>query len=65
MPKMKSHSASKKRFKLTATGKVKRKTTKARHLLEKKTAKKKRGYHKNKMVKGKFAKNLVEMIGKG
>lgn len=34
MPKMKSHSAAKKRFSFTATGKVKFKHAKMRHILE-------------------------------
>jgi large subunit ribosomal protein L35 len=35
MPKMKSHSGAKKRFGMTATGKVKFKHAKMRHILEK------------------------------
>lgn len=35
MPKMKSHSGAKKRFSFTATGKVKFKHAKMRHILEK------------------------------
>ena len=42
MPKMKSHSGSKKRFKLTATGKVKRGHQGKSHILAKKTTKRKR-----------------------
>lgn len=34
MPKLKSHSGSKKRFKITARGKVKHKKAGARHLLQ-------------------------------
>ena len=46
--KLKTHSASKKRFKLTKTGKVKRAMTKKRHLLNGhgKTRKLKRGLRK-------------------
>ena len=36
MPKMKTHSGTKKRFKLTAKGKVKYKPAKMRHILTKK-----------------------------
>ena len=43
MPKIKTHSASKKRFKLTATGKVKRSKAGKQHLLNHKSAKRKRG----------------------
>ncbi len=37
MPKMKTHSSAKKRFKLTGSGKVKRFQANARHLMRKKT----------------------------
>jgi large subunit ribosomal protein L35 len=42
MPKMKTHSGAKKRFKLTATGKVKARHGNTSHILEKKNAKRKR-----------------------
>jgi large subunit ribosomal protein L35 len=42
MPKMKTHSGSKKRFKLTATGKVRGRSAFTSHILEKKNAKRKR-----------------------
>lgn len=42
MPKMKTHSASKKRFTKTARGKVKRSHAYKRHLMASKTAKRKR-----------------------
>ena len=42
MPKMKTKSSAKKRFKLTGTGKIKRKHTKKRHILTKKTKKRRR-----------------------
>ena len=42
MPKMKSHSGAKKRFKLTATGKVKRGHQGKSHILTKKNTKRKR-----------------------
>ncbi len=42
MPKMKSHSGAKKRFSLTATGKVKRGHQGKSHILAKKTTKRKR-----------------------
>lgn len=38
VPKMKSHSGSKKRFRFTATGKVKRKFSHKNHILTKKNA---------------------------
>ena len=42
MPKMKTHSGSKKRFTMTGTGKVKRKHAFKSHILTKKTTKAKR-----------------------
>ena len=42
MPKLKTHKGAAKRFRLTATGKVKRGHSHARHILTKKTAKRKR-----------------------
>ena len=46
MPKMKTHSGAKKRFKLTAKGKVRGRHAFTSHILEKKSPKKKR--HKGK-----------------
>jgi large subunit ribosomal protein L35 len=46
MPKMKTHSAAKKRFRLTGSGKLVRRHGMKSHLLEHKTAKRKRGFRK-------------------
>jgi large subunit ribosomal protein L35 len=46
MPKIKTHSSSKKRFNLTATGKVKRAKAYKSHILTKKTTKRKRNLRK-------------------
>ena len=42
MPKLKTHKGAAKRFRLTASGKVKRGHSHARHILTKKTTKRKR-----------------------
>ena len=42
MPKLKTHSGAKKRFNLTKTGKVKRAHANRRHILNKKSTKRKR-----------------------
>jgi large subunit ribosomal protein L35 len=42
MPKLKTHKGAAKRFRTTATGKIKRGHSHARHILTKKTAKRKR-----------------------
>ena len=50
MPKMKSHSGAKKRFKKTATGKLKSRPAFSSHILEKKSPKKKRALGLEKTV---------------
>lgn len=50
MPKIKTHSASKKRFSLTGTGKVKRAKAFKRHILTKKTTKRTRNLRKSTIV---------------
>ena len=47
MPKLKTHKGAAKRFRLTATGKVKRGHSHARHILTKKDAKRKRNLDKD------------------
>lgn len=46
MPKMKTHTGAKKRFKLTKNGKVKRAHANKSHILNKKTTKRKRSLRK-------------------
>ena len=46
MPKIKTHSGAKKRFKLTKTGKVKRALAYKSHILNRKTTKRKRNLRK-------------------
>ena len=46
MPKLKTHSGAKKRFKLTKTGKVKRARAYKSHILNKKSTKRKRNLRK-------------------
>jgi len=42
MPKLKTHKGAKKRFRITATGKIKRRKANASHILTKKSRKRKR-----------------------
>jgi large subunit ribosomal protein L35 len=42
MPKMKTHSGAKKRYKVTGTGKIMRRKVNRNHILEKKASKRKR-----------------------
>ncbi len=61
MPKQKSHSGAKKRFHLTATGKVKRAKMNRRHILSK-SPKRKRGLRKTAYVSSTQEKTIKEMI---
>lgn len=62
MPKQKSHSGAKKRFKLTAKGHVKRSHSLANHILTKKTQKRKRNLRKQTLVSASMEKQIREMI---
>lgn len=50
MPKMKTHRGAAKRFKVTATGKIKRAKAFKSHILEKKSAKRKRSLRQGTLV---------------
>ena len=50
MPKLKTHTGAKKRFKLTGSGKIKRGQTKTRHILSSKSPKTKRKLGKSVLV---------------
>ena len=62
MPKQKSHRGAAKRFKVTATGKVKRGHSMASHMLTKKTTKRKRKLRKSALVSPAFAKEIKGML---
>jgi large subunit ribosomal protein L35 len=62
MPKMKSRNTAKKRFSLTATGKVKRKKAFARHILTKKSRKSKRNMRGGAMVDAGHRLKLHKML---
>jgi len=62
MPKVKSHSASKKRFSLTKSGLVKRGQMGKRHILTKKTAKRKRSLRKGAYADATVAATIKTMI---
>ncbi len=63
MPKMKSHSGTKDRIKISKTGKVLRKQAMSNHFLEKKSARRKRTFAGVHLVVGKTAKNLKRKLG--
>lgn len=62
MPKMKTHRGAAKRFKKTATGKIKRRHAYTSHILEKKSAKRKRKLRKSAIMAEGDAKNIRKMI---
>jgi large subunit ribosomal protein L35 len=57
MPKMKSNSGAKKRYDLTGTGKIKRKHAYKRHILTKKSTKRKRALGYSTLVSSQDEKN--------
>jgi large subunit ribosomal protein L35 len=63
MPKMKTHKASKKRFRVTASGKLKRAQAGKKHLNGPKTGKRKRQLRSPLVDGGKLARKYVEMMG--
>ena len=64
MPKMKTHSGAKKRFKLTGTGKVKCKPAKMRHILTKKSSKWKRKARKMSILCDADARIALRLLAK-
>jgi large subunit ribosomal protein L35 len=62
MPKMKTHSGSKKRFKVTGTGKVLRSQAFKKHILTKKTSKRKRNLRKSVIASPANAATIKQMI---
>ena len=62
MPKMKTKSSAKKRFKLTGTGKIKRKHAFKSHILTKKSKKRKLRLTKSGLVHQSDASNIKEQL---
>jgi len=62
MPKLKTNKGAKKRLSLTKTGKVKRQKEGARHILTKKTRKRKRQLGKATTVDKTFEKKMKSLI---
>ncbi len=63
MPKMKTHKGSKKRFRVSASGKLKRRQAGKRHLLSHKTGKRKRHLRGSVIETGKLGKKYVAIMG--
>ena len=64
MPKQKTNKATKKRFKVTGTGRVLRRHAMKSHNLEKKSAKRKRAFGRDHPVDGKDAREVKRLLGK-
>lgn len=65
MPKMKTHSGAKKRFKLTAKGKVRGRHAFTSHILEKKSPKKKRHLGQPMILSDSDSKRVKKLLGAG
>jgi large subunit ribosomal protein L35 len=65
MPKMKTHSGAKKRFKVTATGKVRGRHSFTTHILEKKSPKRKRALGRPALVSSDDIPRVRRMLGVG
>ena len=63
MPKMKTHSGAKKRFKVTANGKVRGRHAFTSHILEKKTPKKKRFHGRPLILSDHDAPRVKKLLG--
>ena len=62
MPKQKTHKGMKRRFKLTASGKVRHRSAFRGHLLSHKNGKRKRHLRNGGIVEGADAKRVVEAL---
>lgn len=65
MPKLKTHKGASKRFKITATGKLKRSKAFGSHLLTKKSAKRKRHLKQSTLVSGEEQKRIKRLLPYG
>jgi large subunit ribosomal protein L35 len=63
MPKMKTHSGAKKRFKVTAGGKVRGRHSFTTHILEKKAPKRKRQHRSPAEISPHDAKRVKKLLG--
>lgn len=64
MPKQKTHSGTKKRFKLTGSGKVMKQQSGMRHNLEVKSGKRKRSLNQEQVLAPQDAKIIKKLLGK-
>jgi large subunit ribosomal protein L35 len=64
MPKQKTHSGSKKRFKITGTGKVMKQQAGMRHNLEVKSSKRKARLNQDKVLSAPDTKVVKKLLGR-
>jgi large subunit ribosomal protein L35 len=65
MPKMKTHSGAKKRFRTTAKGKVRGRSAFSSHILGKKSPKRKRAFQRPAVISDADAPRVKELLGVG
>ena len=63
MPKQKTHSGSKKRFKITGSGKIMKQQAGMRHNLEVKSSKRKARLNEDQVLAKADAKNVKKLLG--
>jgi large subunit ribosomal protein L35 len=64
MPKMKTHSGAKKRFRVTGSGKIMREQANRRHLLEHKTSRRTRRLAIDQVVAPSDVKKIKKLLGR-
>ena len=64
MPKQKTHSGSKKRFKITGSGKIKKQQAGMRHNLEVKASKRKARLNQDKVLSAPDTKVVKKLLGR-
>jgi large subunit ribosomal protein L35 len=64
VPRQKTNKATKKRFKLTGTGRVLRRHAMKSHNFEKKSAKRKRAFSRDHPVEGADAREVKRLLGR-
>jgi large subunit ribosomal protein L35 len=64
VPKLKTHSGTKNRIKITKTGKVLRRHSSGSHFLQKKSAARKRTFAGTIELEGRSARNIKKKLGK-
>ncbi|MBO3663376.1 50S ribosomal protein L35 [Microbacterium stercoris] len=64
MPKQKTHSGAKKRFKITGSGKIKKQQAGMRHNLESKPSTRTRRLNKDQVISGNDLKQVKRLLGR-